>query len=918
MAPALTSATSATATAVDGFLARARQQPAGLLIEGEAGIGKTTLLAGVADRATRAGFTVLTSHTAAGETGLAHAATADLLGAVDPDLVAALPDIQRLAADRVLQRAPGAGRPTDERVTAAALLAVIQALCAQTPVLIAVDDVQWLDTSSRMVLAFVARRLKGPVGVVATERTGPSTGERAASWLQVGTGGLTRVQVDPMSLGALHSMLAARTGRRFSRPAIVRIAEMSGGNPLYALELARATDGDPSRPGVRLPSTLAELVRLRVGGLDDDVRDVLLAAASVPLPTVDGVAATVGLTAEQATRLLEAAEVEGVVVIEGNRVRFTHPLLAGGIYDSAPPARRREFHRRLAGLNTQPELRARHLAMSATVADHATLAALDAAADSARSRGAPAAAAEFMESAIRLGGGKVSRRIRAAEHHYAAGDMTRAAILIDSVLDELTPGVLRALALNLRAGVLIFDDDYAGAVTLLEQACVNVVGHDAVHVSSLLMLAFAQGMTGAFADQRAAVARSVEIAERTGVPSLISQALAMSVWVNCQAGLGVDEDALRRAIELEPVDEDVPIPYRASAVRAITLVVAGRLEDAEQQFSDIAERCLQRGAEHDVRAVTGLLAQVAIWRGRYDEADRHATELLERARQAGGAVVIATGVSAAVAAYRGRDLQARELAHRAIELGAGQGPPTRWARAALALLDVACGEHARAVEALQPLLSLHRPAFGMELMWCWFVPDAVEALIALGRHGEAEPIIEAFESNGARLGRAWQLAVGNRCRALYSAANGDLEGALAAVERALAQHDRLAMPFEQARTRLVMGDIQRRLRRRDAAARTVRAALAQFEQLGSPLWADRARKELARINVADRSGGAALTDSEQRIAELVASGMANKEVAEALYVSVKTVETNLTRVYRKLGIRSRSQLSARLGAPPEG
>ncbi|WNG87334.1 AAA family ATPase [Mycobacterium sp. ITM-2016-00317] len=904
--------------AVDEFLAAARRQPVGLLIEGEAGIGKTTLLAGLVERAAGAGFAVLTAHTTAGEAGLAHSATADLLGAVDPDIVSALPDMQRLAADRVLQRAPGAGRPTDERVTAAAVLAAVQAVCAQTPVLIAVDDVQWLDPSSRMVLGFVARRLKGPVGVVVTERTGPSTGERAASWLQVGTGGLTRVQVDPMSLGALHSMLAARTGRRFSRPAIVRIAELSGGNPLYALELARVTDGDPSRPGLRLPSTLAELVRLRVGGLDDDVRDVLLAAASETLPTVDVVAATVGLSAEQVTRHLEAAEVEGVVVIEGNRVRFTHPLLAGGIYDSAPPARRREFHRRLAERNTQPELRARHLAMSATVADDATLAALDAAADSARSRGAPAAAAEFMELAIRLGGDKVSRRIRAAEHHHAAGETTRAAVLLDSVLDDLPPGVLRALALDLRAGVLIFDDDYAGAVTLLEQACADVVGHGAVHVSSLLMLAFAQGMMGAFADQLTVVARAVEVAEGTGVPSLISQALAMSVYVNCRAGRGVDGDALGRAIELEAVHEDVPIPFRGGTINGVTLAVAGRLPEADGQLTEIAERCLQRGAEHDVMAMAGLRAQVAIWRGRYEEADRHAADLLERAGQVGGSLVVATGVSAAVAAYRGRDTHARELAHRALELGAGQVPPTAWARSALAFLDVACGEHARAADVLAPLLPVHRPFAGTELMWCWFLPDAVEALIALGRHGEAEPMIEAFERNGARLDRPWQLAVGNRCRALHSAAGGDLEGALAAVERAMAQHGRLAMPFEQARSRLVMGDVQRRLRRRDAAARSVRAALAQFEELGVPVWADRARKELARINVADRSGGAALTDSEQRIAELVASGMTNKEVAETLYVSVKTVETNLTRVYRKLGIRSRSQLGARLGAPPEG
>ncbi|WP_231750960.1 LuxR family transcriptional regulator, partial [Mycobacterium sp. NAZ190054] len=534
----------------------------------------------------------------------------------------------------------------------------------------------------------------------------------------------------------------------------------------------------------------------------------------------------------------------------------------------------------------------------------------------ARARGASAAAAEFMELAIRLGGDTVSRRIRAAEHHHAAGETARAAALLDGVIDDLPPGVLRAVALNLLAGVRIFHDDYAEAVTLLERACVDGGGHDAVHVPSLLMLSFAQGVVGAFDRQIESVGRAVEVAERAGVPSLTSQALAMWVYVNCQAGGGLDEAALQRAVELEDADGEVPIPFRAGAVRAVMRAVTGRLPEADRELADIAARCRERGAEHDVMAVTGYRTLVAVWRGRYDEADRHAEELMERAGQVGGSMVIAMSIRAVAAAYRGRQAQARDLAQSALAQGAGHVSLTGWARATLTFLDVSLGDYASAAEAAAPLLQLYRPFSGTELIWCWFVPDAVEALIALGRHGDAEPMIDAFERNGAKLDRAWLLAVGSRCRAMLSAAQGDLDGALRAAGRAMAQHDRLPMPFERARTELVLGDIQRRLRRRDAAARTVRAALQRFEQLGTPLWAERARSELARINVVDRSAGAELTDSERRIAELVASGMSNKDVADTLYVSVKTVETNLTRVYRKLGIRSRSQLSARLS--PEG
>ena len=198
------------------------------------------------------------------------------------------------------------------------------------------------------------------------------------------------------------------------------------------------------------------------------------------------------------------------------------------------------------------------------------------------------------------------------------------------------------------------------------------------------------------------------------------------------------------------------------------------------------------------------------------------------------------------------------------------------------------------------------------------LPDAVEALIALARLDEAEPPIEALERNGAKLDRPWMLAMGGRCRAMLLAARGELGEALEAVQRAMVEHGRLPMPFEQARTQLLMGELQRRLRRKDAAAASLRDALATFEQLGTPLWAARARAELLRAS--GRPGGpeVELSASERRVAELAASGMTNRDVAAALFISVKTVEINLTRAYRKLGIRSRTQLGQRLRQGGEG
>lgn len=905
--------------AVVEFLETSRQQPAGLLVEGEPGIGKTTLWTSVVDRASRSGFLVMTAQTGQAESVLANAAIADLFSAVEPGVLAALPDVQRLAADRVLLRDDTAGRPTDERVTAAALLTAVHVMSARAPVLIAIDDVQWLDLSSRAVLAFAARRLKGPVGVLVTERSGPGVAESAASWLQVGTAGaLTRTRVAPMSLGALHAMLSARLGRTFSRPAIARIAEISGGSPLYALELARVVDSGPQSVN-RLPATLSDLVRVRVDGLDDEVREVLVVAASVSAPTVDLLARALESSVERVTALLEAAEVDEIVAIEGNRVRFTHPLLASGIYDCADPASRRKIHRRVAGITEQPELKARHLALAATVADEATLQALDAAADAARARGAPAAAAELVEMAIALGGDKVLRRLRAAEHHFRAGDVGKAAALIEPVLDGMRPGILRALALNLLSGVRILEDDYLGAVELLQRARGDGAGNDAVLVSTLLSLAFAMGMLGTFAEQVDTARQAVDIAERLGIPALKSQSLAMWVHVTTQYGLGVDEEALARAVESEDVDADIPIPFRASATRGLMLAITGELTAADEQLSKVAERCWERGAENDLMAVLGYQTMVAIWRGRYDVADRLAADLLQRAEQLGGSMVIAYSICAAAVAYRGREAEARRLAQAALEQGSRGTPPlTVWASATLAFLEVSSCQYEQAVAAAEPLLAVYRQLSGTEILSGWALPDAVEALIALARLDEAEPPIEALERNGAKLDRPWMLAMGGRCRAMLLAARGELGEALEAVQRAMVEHGRLPMPFEQARTQLLMGELQRRLRRKDAAAASLRDALATFEQLGTPLWAARARAELLRAS--GRPGGpeVELSASERRVAELAASGMTNRDVAAALFISVKTVEINLTRAYRKLGIRSRTQLGQRLRQGGEG
>ena len=290
----------------------------------------------------------------------------DLLGDVDAEVLAGLPDVQRIAVDRVLLRDVNDGPLTDQRVVAAALKTVVETLAREAPVLIAIDDVQWLDPSSKAVVSFAARRLRGRVCLLVTARSEPDR-DSVLSWLQLGApDGINRMKVGPLSLGGVHELLSARLGRAFPRPTMVRIADVSGGNPFYALEIARAVDGQSTGAGAELPRTLADLVRIRTGRLNADAANVLLAAACVANPTVDMLARATGTSIERTTELLEDAESHGALAIDGNRVRYSHPLLAHGVYADAAPARRRKMHRALADVVTQPELRARHLALAAS------------------------------------------------------------------------------------------------------------------------------------------------------------------------------------------------------------------------------------------------------------------------------------------------------------------------------------------------------------------------------------------------------------------------------------------------------------------------------------------------------------------------------------------------------------------------
>lgn len=899
---------------VAAFLNEAARHTSALVVEGEPGIGKTTLWSTAIEEARKSGFRVLSARPGAAEVVLTFSALADLLSEVQAEVLAELPETQRVAVGRILSRAAN-GPATDEHVAGAAFLSVIERLATQTPVLVAIDDLQWLDSSSQTVVAFAVRRLSGRVGILVAVRSEAGSAD-VVPWLQLARpDGLERFRVSPLSLGGLHKLISGRLDRSLPRPTMMRIAAISGGNPFYALELARTAGRTSSSSESEFPGTLNTLVQNRVGCLDREVRTVLLAAASAARPTVELLADACGISVDRVVALLEEAENEGIVGIDGNQVSFSHPLLATGVYADAKGPQRREMHRRLAGVVEQPELRARHLALSATSADAEALTALDTAAEVLNTQGAPTVAGELVDLAIKLGGDTPLRRICAAGLHFRAGDLTRAREAIEPAIEQLSSGPLRATAINLLAAIRMSDKDFAEAAELVKPALDDAAGDPALLARTLLTLSMAQSMSGQFDDALSNSEQAVGYADESDDPALISSALAMWVMEKCAYGHGLDEANLRRALELEDPGSDVAVPFTASTVKALTLAWTGRLEEARTEMAAVGQRCIERGANSDMIWIADHTSWIAIWLGRYDEAARVAEDTMERAEQLGGRnmIVIARLLQVVVAAYTGREGDSRAAALQAIEDAheVGSSYLAEWPIMSLGFLEVSLGNFDEALAILKPLLSRFDSTPGTEILTSAYIPDAVEAMVAVGRLDDAEPLIAALESNGSRLDRAWMLAIGARCRSMALAAEGDFVAAEHKAVEAMTEHRRLSMPFEQARTELLLGQLQRRQHHKDTAATTLANALHVFEELGTPLWAERARIELTRVDVGTRRT-TVLTPSEQRVAALVASGMTSREVAAALFISPKTVEVNLTRIYRKLGIRSRAQLGSHL------
>jgi DNA-binding CsgD family transcriptional regulator len=908
------------------FVERAAEGSGALLIEGEAGAGKTTLWRAGLARAS-AGVEVLSCRPVQTEATLSFAGLSDLLGAVLDRVVDSLPSPQRRALDAALLL--GDSGRTDHRALGAATLSTIRDLATGSPLIIAIDDIQWLDRASARALAFALRRLSTePVRLVASIRHGP--GERlpppelieALEQREV-----RRLRVRPFSVGATERLLSERLDLSLPRTLLLHLHETSRGNPLYALELGRAlaeADRLPG-PGEPLPvrRDLHDLLLERVRRLPADVRHALLLTSLMPLPTEATLARAAGPGWE---RTVERGRRAGIIEVADGTVRFAHPLLASAVAASASETQRRAAHALLAEAVTDEEEGARHLALAAVAPDEAVAAALERGSEHARGRGAPDAAAELAELARTLTPAghphDLCRRCTAAgEARFSAGDSSRAAQLFEDAAAVAEAGPERAAALWHLARVRFQHDQAMGSSALLHEA-LREAGDDlrlrAAIEHDLVFPTFASGDLTATLRQ---AQLTVDLAEEVGADAILSAALSHVAVCEFLLGHGFASDVLDRALALEDWDEPEPAAMRPSMIAAHVLLWCDRVDEARELLENGERELTERGDDGSLPWVWYRMAEADCWSGDLARGYERAIAADRLAVQAGQRAIRPTTCFAValLAAHLGRTDEARRAAADGLEAATEADLPVGAGLnlAVLGFLELSLGHPDRAHERLGPLVAAIRATGFDEPGPLWWIIDEIEALVALGNEDAAIALTDWLEARARAIDRPGGQAMAARGRALIAGAAGQTDEALAACADSLRHLDRATLPFQRGRTLFTKGQIARRARKWGMAREALLEALATFEQIGAELWAARSREELARIGGRPATQSV-LSQGERQIAELVAAGRTNREVAEALFVSPRTVSASLGRVYRKLGVSSRTEMASVLGrqSPP--
>lgn len=683
-------------------------------------------------------------------------------------------------------------------------------------------------------------------------------------------------------------------------------------------------DGPGLVPGEPLPAPddLEGLLNARIRRLPARTRNALLLAAATTRPTVHVLRAA---TPSAEADLLGPAEDADVVCVRGDEVSFTHPLLASTVYRRTSSARRRDAHGRLAEVVDDPEERARHLALAAAEPSADVAAALEDAAHGASSRGAPATAAELAELAHRMtptddleASGR--RVMKAAEYRFVSGDAVAALALAEELLEVTPPGPGRA---EIGYLISVFSwNDVTRLRPVLDAVVADLEEPSALLASAIADLGWVEILGGDLQAASARAREAIDLAEGLDDPGPLSLGLVTAAYAEYMLGRDV-AGLLERALDLQ-LDPEGPAAVSYSLVSArntlgAMLMWSGDLDRARHELELHAQHLVERGQYLPLWEGFIYLSELESRAGNFSKALEHAEELLETMMEGGYEQAKETGlwVRSLALAHLGLADRSRADAIEGLSLAERHGDVFHVItnHSVLGFLELSLGDHEGAERWLSPLPELLTSRGIVEPGIYPFAPDLVEALVGMGELDRAGSVLAPFEHHASELDRVPALAASARCRGLIAGANGDFDHATASLTSSIALHAEMSQPFELARTQLVLGDVRRRAKQKRPARDALETAVRMFDDLGASLWAAKARRSLARIS--GRSAPHDLTATERQIAGLVVTGLTNREVADALFMSVRTVESNLSRIYSKLGIASRRELRAEM-LEPEG
>jgi len=876
-----------------------------VLVRGDPGIGKTALVSDFRNLASGRGATVLGSSVTEAESGIGWSGLATLLRGLDPELLRSASGSRVDVLDAIVR--PATDEEVDPLSVASALSDVLRSLAVSQPLVVVLDDLHWFDHATAGALSFAMRLLVDhPILIVATARPVSLPIDIARI---VDPDDLVVIEPTALSLAATRELLASRFFVQLGHIDLVRLHELSAGNPLHVAETGRLLHAGVAIEDALRPASLRALIDTNLARLDIADEEVLAACALMPGAQLQLLYQLFGV--ERVDDALTAGEQLDLVHVDecdGDAIVFRHPLLRSGLGERLPLVARRRLHRRCAELDVPIEARALHLGASIVGSDPDAADVIDAAVDATRRSGLLTEALMHAERALALTDpadhvATRRRTLQAADLAVSAGEPARGLELVDPLIAAFdierrepadAPDLLIVAG---RAHSALYGA--STALPWLERAAALLPEGSPKRARQLGRIV----STMLYVDVDQARERCLEFvtAAATGGDRMLEQIAHATYCVTQVLGglpLVTPPEPVHAALDIDVVIDWLQVAvWTDEHARAEQLMVEASRWLAERP-SVTNEHNLAMQAS-DLRSRQGRLEEAAV--------------LAERAWALADAVDGGSGRSselAVIAAVRGDT----DTAHRHAVMLASMPPDASAAIAgqvefAIAMVAALDGDHRLAVNRFRATLTLFDGCGIRDLGALPVRPELMDALIHAGELDDAERLATEIVELAARAGRPRGAAEALRAMAQIAAGRRRLDEAAELARSAADAFEQIGLPVERARTLVLAASIARRARRRIEARAFLEQAHGELVRCGALGYLPRVRAEMERLG--DRADADALTNTERKIADLVAEGMTNAEVAAQLYVSARTVEAHLTQIYRKEGVRNRSELAAR-------